>query len=204
LIAAFAGPGAASIFITTVVVAFGLAVILERGWYLWLRCGLDIVSTRERLLSGDVDGALAGVGSHPVGRLISAGRSAGSSEAAWDAMGTEASLVESDVRARVGYLAAIGNVATMLGLLGTVYGLIFAFSGLDSASAVERTARLSEGIGAAMTTTAWGLVVGIPALAFHAVLEGRVRRVLAGCESVAAAVALSCRQSSRADEDGIH
>ena len=78
----------------------------------------------------------------------------------------------------------------MLGLLGTVYGLIVAFQGLGDASAVERATRLSDGIATAMATTAYGLLVGIPALAAHAFLEGRVQQLLAFSEAAASAVAV--------------
>ena len=87
----------------------------------------------------------------------------------------------------------VGNVATMLGLLGTVYGLIMAFSGLDDASAVERSARLSEGIATAMATTAWGLLVGIPAIAAHTFIDRRARHTLAFYEAVAGRVAAGKR-----------
>ena len=97
------------------------------------------------------------------------------------------------MRERVPYLATVGNVATMLGLLGTVYGLILAFTGLGDASAVERAQKLSEGIATAMSTTAFGLLVGIPALALHAFLDGRATRILRFCESVAARVATTRR-----------
>ena len=82
----------------------------------------------------------------------------------------------------------VANVATMLGLLGTVYGLIFALEGLDQASAVERTARLSTGIAAAMITTAWGLIVGVPALIAHNYISNAANQILAFCESIAAAL----------------
>ena len=194
LIEAFSGPGASFMYAITAVLALSLAVFIERTWLLWFRWRMDRPAVEGALSSGDFAAAQTSAKGHPSAALIRAGADADDAESAWDAMGTVASLVESDIRARVPYLAAAGNVATMLGLLGTVYGLIFAFSGLDAASAVERTARLSEGIGAAMTTTAWGLIVGIPALAAHALLDGRSARILAECESVAARVALSKRR----------
>ena len=193
LIKGFSGPGAAFMYAITAVLALGLAVILERAWLFWLHWRTDASAISSRLAAGDYDAAEAAAAAHPAARLIRAGASAADSDGCWDAMGTEAALVETTIRARVPYLAMVGNVATMLGLLGTVYGLIFAFSGLDAASAVERTARLSEGIGAAMVTTAWGLLVGIPALAAHAVLDSKASRLLARCESIAAACALSKR-----------
>jgi biopolymer transport protein ExbB len=193
LIKGFSGPGAAFMYVITAVLALGLAVVLERAWLYWLRWRIDPTAISSRISEQDYDAAEAAAGAHPAARLIRSGATADSSDSAWDAMGTEAALVETTIRARVSYLAMVGNVATMLGLLGTVYGLIFAFAGLDSASAVERTARLSEGIGAAMVTTAWGLIVGIPALAAHALLDSKASRLLARCESIAAAMALSRR-----------
>ena len=79
----------------------------------------------------------------------------------------------------------------MLGLLGTVYGLIIALGGLDQASALERTAQLSEGIATAMTTTAWGLVVGVPVLAAHAMLAAKRSRIIAQCEAISAQLAVA-------------
>lgn len=193
LIKGFSGPGAAFMYVITAVLALGLAVTLERAWLYWLRWRLDSAAVSSRLAAGDYDAAEGAAGAHPASRLIRSGAGSDSPDSAWDAMATESALVETTIRARVSYLAMVGNVATMLGLLGTVYGLIFAFSGLDAASAVERTARLSEGIGAAMVTTAWGLLVGIPALVAHAILDSKASRLLARCESIAAALALSKR-----------
>ena len=76
----------------------------------------------------------------------------------------------------------------MLGLLGTVYGLIYALEGLDDASNIERTARLSSGIAAAMLTTAWGLIAGLPMMFAHNLLQRRSDAILALCQSVAAQI----------------
>ena len=180
-------------YVLTAVFALGLAVAVERLVVLWVRMRVDEPSVLAALAGVDLAAAAAAAGDHPVARLIDAGGAAGSGEEAWDQMTAEAALLERDVRQRVHWLAAVGNVATMLGLLGTVYGLILAFSGLGDASAVERASRLSEGIATAMATTAYGLLVGIPALAAHALVDGRAARILGFCEAVAARVAASRR-----------
>ncbi len=193
LIDAFAGPGAAFMYAITAVFAFGLAITLERTYLFWLRwkgLGPDLVAVVTR---GDLAAAQQAAAGTPVEALVRAGAEAADAETAWDAMTAEAALVDAQVRQRVPYLATVGNVATMLGLLGTVYGLIFAFSGLADASAVERATRLSDGISAAMSTTAWGLLAGIPALAVHALLDGKAVRMLAYAEAVAARVAVAKR-----------
>ena len=64
-------------------------------------------------------------------------------------------------------------------------GLIYALEGLNDASNIERTARLSAGIGAAMLTTAWGLIAGLPMMFAHNTLVQRSDAILAQCQSLA-------------------
>lgn len=193
LLQAFSGPGSAFMYAITAVLAFGLAVALERAIVLLVSLRADEAGVLAKSASGDLDGARSLAGGHPVAQLIEAGAGASGGDAAWDRMASEAALIERDVRQRIPYLATVGNISTMLGLLGTVYGLILAFTGLGDASAVERAQKLSEGIATAMSTTAFGLLVGIPALALHAFLEGRANRVLRFCEAVAGRVAAARR-----------
>ncbi|MEM1208155.1 MAG: MotA/TolQ/ExbB proton channel family protein [Planctomycetota bacterium] len=72
------------------------------------------------------------------------------------------------------YLNVLGNIAPMLGLFGTVYGMIAAFQGLVASGGSADPATLAAGIGTALVTTFWGLIVAIPALAAYAVLRNRV------------------------------
>ena len=188
LLGAFEGPGAGFMYALTAVMAFGIAVLLERSYLLLLawRVAEDAVLKQ---LTADPKAAAEALSSHPSGAVVKAGLDAPDG-AVWDAMGAAAARVAVRVGQRVPYLATVGNIATMLGLLGTVYGLIVAFQGLGDASTVERASRLSEGIATAMATTAYGLLVGIPALAAHAFLDARVRQLLAFTEAAAAAVAV--------------
>jgi biopolymer transport protein ExbB len=70
---------------------------------------------------------------------------------------------------RIGFLAMLGNVATLTGLLGTIAGMIKSFTAVSSASPMEKAALLSNGISEAMFTTAYGLIVAIPALIIYAI-----------------------------------
>jgi biopolymer transport protein ExbB len=175
--------------------ALCVAVVIERAWMLW-RWRVDEAALLAELRSGALDAARARAAAHPAGRLLGAGAESDGDEAVWDAISAEATLVEQGVRARVGYLAAAGNLSTMLGLLGTVYGLILAFSGLADTASTERAALLSDGIAAAMNTTAFGLLVGIPALGAHALLEAACGKVLATAEA-AAALRMAARRGRR-------
>ncbi|MEY4616451.1 MAG: hypothetical protein RJB66_1411 [Pseudomonadota bacterium] len=89
-------------------------------------------------------------------------------------------LVETNQRLdkNTGYLGTIANVSTLLGLLGTIIGMIDAFSSLGAASAADRATLLAQGISMAMYTTAYGLIVAIPSLAAYAVLQNRSQTLM--------------------------
>ncbi len=84
---------------------------------------------------------------------------------------------------RIGYLSDISNVAPMLGLLGTVVGMIHAFFyALPEHSASISSQVLSKAIGSAMATTMFGLIVGIVALVFYSIAKSRLTGALAETE----------------------
>jgi biopolymer transport protein ExbB/TolQ len=78
-----------------------------------------------------------------------------------------------NINQRLGYLAVAANVGTLLGLLGTIVGLINSFASVASLGAVEKSKVLTQGISLAMNTTAYGLIVAIPSLVMYAVLSTR-------------------------------
>ena len=79
---------------------------------------------------------------------------------------------------RNGFLAMFGNVATLLGLLGTVTGLIISFAGVANANPAERAILLGKGISEALNSTAFGLLVAIPALVAYAIFQNRTDQVI--------------------------
>lgn len=76
------------------------------------------------------------------------------------------------------FLSTIANISTLLGLLGTIVGMITAFSSLTNAQGAERQNLLALGISMAMYTTAYGLIVAIPTLAAYAVLQNRSQQLM--------------------------
>lgn len=89
-------------------------------------------------------------------------------------------LVETNQRLErnTGFLSTIANVSTLLGLLGTIIGMMNAFTSLGAASAAERASLLAQGISMAMSTTAYGLIVAIPSLAAYAILQNRSQKLV--------------------------
>lgn len=98
---------------------------------------------------------------------------------------TEGTRQASNFNQRIVYLADVGVIAPMVGLLGTVIGMIRSFDVLASDIAATRPMLLAEGVSQALVTTAAGLCIGIPALIFYAYFRGQVQRLIAELEAAA-------------------
>ena len=85
---------------------------------------------------------------------------------------------------RTHYLATFANIATLLGLLGTIIGLIRAFTAVSAANPAEKADLLSASISVAMNTTAFGLMVAIPLLLVHTVLQSKTTEIVDSLEMV--------------------
>ena len=83
---------------------------------------------------------------------------------------------------RTPYVALSSNIATLLGLLGTIMGLIQAFTAVANANPAEKADLLSASISVAMNTTAFGLMVGIPLLVVHTILTSKTNEIVDGLE----------------------
>ncbi|MEE9511359.1 MAG: MotA/TolQ/ExbB proton channel family protein [Gammaproteobacteria bacterium] len=96
----------------------------------------------------------------------------------------EESLMEvmPNLEKRTHYLATFANIATLLGLLGTIIGLIRAFTAVSAANPAEKADLLSASISVAMNTTAFGLMAAIPLLLIHTVLQTKTTEVVDSLE----------------------
>lgn len=77
---------------------------------------------------------------------------------------------------KLSYLALIGAIAPMIGLMGTVYGMILSFQTIASSATSPKPSELADGISTALFTTLEGLTVAIPAMIFYSLLRNRVAR----------------------------
>jgi biopolymer transport protein ExbB/TolQ len=82
------------------------------------------------------------------------------------------------VEKRLNYLNLFANISTLLGLLGTIFGLIMAFSAVGEADPSQRAAILSSGISKAMNTTAFGLISAILIMIFHTMLTSKSEKII--------------------------
>jgi len=104
---------------------------------------------------------------------------------------------------RTHYLATFANIATLLGLLGTIIGLIRAFTAVGGANAAEKADLLSASISVAMNTTAFGLMVAIPLLLVHALLQTKTTEIIDSLEMVSVKFLNSVDERRRAKAEAV-
>lgn len=114
-----------------------------------------------------------------VARVIVAGLSDGKMglDAVREAMQQQGVSEITRLRQRIGYIGLIAGIAPMLGLLGTVVGMIVSFRLLGESRGVARPDELALGISQALVTTCMGLIVAVPMMFFHAMLRDRITRI---------------------------
>ncbi len=83
---------------------------------------------------------------------------------------------------RTGYIGTLANISTLMGLLGTIIGLIAAFTAVATAAPSEKATLLSQSISVAMNTTAFGLISAIPLLLAHTILQSRTAEIIDSLE----------------------
>ena len=83
---------------------------------------------------------------------------------------------------RTAYIATLANIATLLGLLGTIMGLIAAFTAVAEADPSEKATLLSQSISVAMNTTAFGLMAAIPLLLLHTSIQNKTNEIVDSLE----------------------
>ena len=79
---------------------------------------------------------------------------------------------------RTHYLPALANISTLLGLLGTIIGLIQSFQSITAADPSQKAAMLAHGVSVAMNTTAFGLIVAIPIMLCYAYIQSRTIKIV--------------------------
>ncbi|HEV3393162.1 MAG TPA: MotA/TolQ/ExbB proton channel family protein [Chthoniobacterales bacterium] len=114
---------------------------------------------------------------------------------------TEGTRVASSLNNRVTYLADIGMIAPLLGLLGTVLGIIRSFGALGADLGTARYVLLSKGISEALVNTCAGLAIGIPAMMFYAYFRGKSQKLISELEAATTHVLalLSLQYDKRAE-----
>lgn len=166
-----------------------LGLIVERAVSLYRNYKNAPSDLRQKILThvgrGDFSSAMGHIEmtakEAPLGKIAQVGckiRNEGGGEEELQArMDEQLSAEISRLDQNNGFLAMFGNVSTLLGLLGTVTGLIISFAGVANANPAERAILLGKGISEALNSTAFGLLVAIPALIAYAIFQNRTDRL---------------------------
>ena len=166
-----------------------VAIVVERFLTLFVLRSKNqkkiLMTYEEDIKQGRLDKVIAKAGSmaqdHAVAAVIWAGAQAAHNMGGKDEVQFKMDEIlaseNSRLERRTGFLAMLANVATLLGLLGTIVGLIQAFASVANMNAAEKSIQLTQGVALAMNTTAYGLIVAIPALILYAVLVNRTNHL---------------------------
>jgi biopolymer transport protein ExbB len=200
--------GGAFMFPILIVAAAGAAIALERYITLTRMRASNRRTWAEVepvLMQGDFDKAreLTGKDDTGIARLLSMGLALQGAVRRRDdvekAMEERMMEIIPQLEKRTHYLATFANLATLLGLLGTVSGLIHAFAAVASVNPAEKANLLAASISEAMNCTAFGLMTAVPILFIHALLQTKTTELIDSLEtaSVKFMNALANRQTTK-------
>ena len=166
-----------------------LVIIIERVWFLFMKRKLghsQYAETFSKLickgqLTDVVEKTKKDIETEPLSPAIQSAcqvaLDCGGREEIQDKMDESLMTELNSLEKRTHFLLMLGNVGTLTGLLGTIIGMIKAFSAVTYANPEEKATLLSSGVSEAMNTTAYGLIMAIPALFMFAVLNNRSQSI---------------------------
>jgi biopolymer transport protein ExbB len=203
--------GGFATFLIAITLAFAVAFIVERFIRIYLQLNINgssfMFEIQKYVLANDLDGALRvcnATKNAALPRVIKAGlmRSSRSEEQIQNALDAASLEVIPQLERNLPFLALIANIATLLGLLGTISGLIRSFAAIANADPAQRQALLSAGISEAMYATAFGLIVAIATMVAHSILSSKAQRIVADIDehSVKLLDLLSARKVQHSSE----
>ncbi len=177
-----------------------MAITLERVVMLYLRAPLNVskfmIEIKRLIDARDYKAAIEACNirtKHPLPQIIKAGITKANRREKEIERAMEEEMLRAlpKLQRGIGFLALLGNSSTLLGLLGTIFGLITAFSGVSAASASARQQVLAAGISMAMYTTAFGLIVAVPILFSHQFISDRSEKLIIQVEEGASGLLLA-------------
>ncbi|MBI3179913.1 MAG: MotA/TolQ/ExbB proton channel family protein [Deltaproteobacteria bacterium] len=166
---------------------FGIAIIIERFIFLFFKYNINanqfMAQVQKLVMANNIDRAIKLCNAAPsaaLPKVIKAGLTrANKGEIEIQNAVEEATLeVVPLITKRTSTLQSVANIATLLGLLGTIVGLIDAFAAVANAPPDQKTQMLTQAISIAMNTTGFGLIVAIPMLAAYVFLNNVTKKIL--------------------------
>ncbi len=175
-------------YVIALALVFGIAIAVERIIFVSLRSRINTGAFVRRIIEMIQSGSVAKAVEYcrrskaALPQITRAGleqlHNGGSERDIQNAFELAAMTEIPKLEKRTHYLSMIANVATLLGLLGTIFGLIRSFQAVAQADAAQKAALLSGGISQAMNTTAFGLMVAIPCLVFYTYIQEKTNALI--------------------------
>jgi len=165
----------------------GVGIMIERFVMLFFKYNINatafMAQIQKLVMANSIDKAIKLCNAAPsaaLARVIKAGltRANKSSDEIQNAVEEATLEVIPFIQRRTNTLAAIANIATLMGLLGTIIGMIGAFSDMATVAPDKRQEALGRNISLAMNTTAFGLIVAIPCMLAHLILTGVTKKII--------------------------
>lgn len=164
-----------------------------------------IEMVRESLSEGDLGAALEACEATPgpLANILMAGFNNVSEgfDVIMDSVSTAAEIESEKLMQRVNYLNLCGSIAPMLGLMGTVTGMVDAFSGLASSSGAAKAQMLALAISQALYTTAVGLLISVPAILAFTFVRNNASKIILTMESLTYDLIKALRGAEVVDEE---
>ncbi|MFH1017498.1 MAG: MotA/TolQ/ExbB proton channel family protein [Pseudomonadota bacterium] len=176
-----------SFFALNVIVSMAaVAVILERFFLLMFRYqtdGKNFMKNIERyVLANDLTQAInyCNTSQAPLAQVVKAGLTKANRGGMAVSMSVDEALLQvtPQIEKRIGSLWSLANIATLIGLIGTILGLITSFRGLSVATPEQRATLLGAGIAEALFNTATGLTIAVMCIVSHLILSGVAKRII--------------------------
>jgi biopolymer transport protein ExbB/TolQ len=189
-IASFLHHGGWVMYTNIFCLAIVLTIIVERFIYLLFKGQINakglLEQLRKLIQANNVDRAirLCGSTNAPLLRLAKSGLVQVHRGEEAIATSVEEALVETtpEVKKRISALWSLANIAVLIGLFGTVLGLIRAFAAVSGADPAKRQEMLAMGISEALHNTALGLGIAVVAIIFHLILSGMAKKLVGDLE----------------------
>ncbi len=184
---AFSGQGAIWMWLIILPMFAAIVLMIERSIFLLFRYNINApqfwAQIQKLVMANNIDRAIKLCNAAPAAalpRVLKAGlMRANKGEVEISNAIAEAQLdIVPMVTKRTSAMPPVASIATLMGLLGTITGLILAFAASKVASQEERSTLLMQGIAVAMNTTAFGLIIAIPTLSVYLVLAGVTKKIL--------------------------
>ena len=169
---------------------FGLAVTVDRFYQLYFKQSVDarkfFAELQKRIMADKIDDAIRLCNDAPLPVIVKHGlmKAEMGVDAIETAINEKATELIPQIEHRIHYLSMVANASTMLGLLGTVSGMILCFRAVAGVDPSKKATVLAQGVSVAMNSTALGLMVAVPCIIVYSFLQAKSQKLVEDIRTV--------------------